>query len=473
VALEAASRGLRIGLIDKGDFASGTSGRSSRAVYGGLRYLAQGRIGLIRESLRERTRIARLVPHLIAPLPLLMPTRRGLDRVAAADGLAVYGVLDRGGGAVAGRRRVGAEEAARMTGGLVSGIGGYRFFETVTDDARLTLQIALHAASLGAFVANYVEVRELLGSGRVDGVAATDVITGETVELRARVAVNATGVWAADVARLAGRSPFRLRPSKGVHLVFHRAALPLRSGLIIRSVVAGAFQFLIPWGDRVYVGTTDTPYDGDFSNPAVDAEDAAIILESLNRAVPVTLSESDVVASWAGIRPLLAGGASATEDISRRHLVVESPPGLVTVTGGKLTTFGVMAADTIRVAMQAAGLWAEPRRQVMRVALFGSLDAAITTARSRASQLGLDPAVGERMARRYGDGWHTALDLVEDRPSLGDRLVDELPVVKVEAVMARRYEMALTDEDILVRRTRLATMDRRLADSIPPSALNE
>lgn len=465
VALDAASRGLRVGLLDRADFASGTSGRSSREIHGGLRYIAKGDVALVRQSLRERRRVARLVPHLIRPLPFFIPTRSIAAHWSAAAGLMAYDALDSRPRVVPGRRRVAPEEASRMTGGLVDGVPGFEFFETVTDDARLTLQVALHAASFGAFLSNYAGVVDFLGSGRVDGVVAIDRFSGENVEVRAKVTVNATGAWAQHVQQLAGEDAIRLRPSKGVHLVFDRETLPIRSGLIIPSIVPGSYQFMIPWGDRVYVGTTDTPFEGELDDPGVEADDAAIILDSIDAALGTKLTGDDTVASWAGVRPLLESRRSATEDISRRHVVAMGPPGLVTVTGGKLTTFLVMAADAVDAALREGDMWA-PRRPVSSIGLYGSLDAALVRARSEAARMGLDPDAGDRMVARYGDGWSEALRLVQEDRSMGERLHAELPVLRVEAVMARRFEMAMCDEDIIDRRTRIRSMDHRIADEL-------
>lgn len=470
IALDAAARGLRVGLVEQADFASGTSGRSSREIHGGLRYLRHAEFGLVRESLRERARLARLAPHLIWALPFLMPTRSSVDRAILRAGLMIYDRLATE-DVVPRHRAVDADEAGRMSGGLVQNRSGYLFFETATDDARLTLEVIRQAASRGAVVANYARVEALLGQGRVRGAVVADTLTGERADISARVVVNATGAWADQLLRLAGRDTVALRPSKGIHLVFDRARLPLSSGLVIPSVVPGAFEFLIPWGERVYVGTTDTEYTGDLAEPPVEESDASIILDSLNRALPVTLRRDDVVASWAGVRPLLADKTGPTADISRHHLVAEDPPGLVTITGGKLTTFRVMAHDAVEQALRSMGTWAIADPPVHHLGLTSPLEAELALAGAESRRRGMDRWIGERLVRRYGDDWRQALAMIDARPELGDRLLPSLPVMRVEVALAREREMAITEDDILVRRTRLATMDEKAAASLRGSVL--
>lgn len=468
IALDAAARGFSVALVEKDDFASGTSGRSSRLIHGGLRYLARGDVGLVRESLRERKILRRLAPHLIRPLPMYLTATSPRELAMYRLGLTAYDVL--AAGSNIGLHRPASEaQVRRAVPGLGRPARGYRYFECQTDDARLTVEVARAAHGFGALVANHVRAERLLGADRVTGAQVSDEITGERFEIRAAVTVNAAGVWAGEVRALAtgagatagGEGDWRLAPSKGVHLVFAPGAVRTKVALTVPAAAGdGHFIFIVPWEDRVYAGTTDTPYSGDLDQPAVTEEDRDYILATVSRDFP-GVTGREVVASWAGLRPLLReGGADAdTYDLSRKHAIAEGPPGLVTITGGKLTTYRAMAedlVDRIERALRPAG-----RCQTKRVplGLHGAADAAFQLAGSRAASLGLSPETAERLVRCYGDDWLEAVTLIAADRSLGEPAVDGLPVLRVEAELARTREMAITDEDIYVRRTRLTTRD--------------
>jgi glycerol-3-phosphate dehydrogenase len=481
IALDAAARGYSVALIEQDDFASGTSGRSSRLVHGGLRYLEHREFGLVRESLRERGILFRLAPHLIRPVPMYMLADDLRSRARYGLGLTAYDVL------AAGRnmgfhRWVRTEQVRQAIPGLSgsgsgSGSGGWRYFEGQTDDARLTVEVARMAQAFGAVLANHVRAEALLGGARVTGAVAADAVTGQRFEIRARVTVNAGGVWADRIRGLAGALPGagRLRPSKGVHLVFAPGAVRMKAALAMPSAADdGRFVFLVPWEDRVYAGTTDTPYAGDLDHPAVTDSDRDYILAAVATCFP-GVGASDVVASWAGLRPLLGDGEARTADLSRRHVVITDPPGLLTITGGKLTTYRAMAEDLMdRVA---AGLGPRGRCLTRRIplGLHGPAAAALRLARAETTRLGLPPGTGARLVQRYGDDWREAVRLIGQDPSLGKPAAGGLPVLKVELALARRREMAITAEDVLVRRTRLSTRDASvrlpgLADAVTPSA---
>ena len=329
-------------------------------------------------------------------------------------------------------------------------------------------------------LANHVRAEGLLGGARVTGAVAADAVTGQRFEIRARVTVNAGGVWADRIRGLASwpgalGGAGRLRPSKGVHLVFAPGAVRMQAALAIPSAAGdGRFVFLVPWEDRVYAGTTDTPYAGDLEHPAVTDSDRDYLLAAVATCFP-GVGAGDVVASWAGLRPLLGDGEARTADLSRRHVVFEDPPGLFTITGGKLTTYRAMAEDLVdRVA---AGLGPRGRCLTRRIplGLHGPAAAALRLARAETARLGLPPGTAARLVQRYGDDWREAVRLIEADPSLGEPAAGGLPVLKVELDLARRREMAITAEDVLVRRTRLTTRDasvRRpgLADVVTPSA---
>lgn len=449
VALDAASRGLTVGLVERDDFASGTSGRSSRLVHGGMRYLAQREVRLVRESLRERAILLRLAPHLLRTLPIYVPRTSAVLRT----GLTIYDALAAGVN-VARHRRVDADELSTYAAGMEHEGGGLVYYECATDDARLTLEVARAAAAHGALVANHARVEALLGEGRVTGARVRDALTGETLDVRARTTVNATGVWAGVLQALATDSPRRHVASKGVHLVFRPGAVRARAGALVPSADDDRrFVFVLPWDGRYYAGTTDTAYDGDLDEPTVDERSAQYVLDAVARSFP-HVNERCVVASWAGLRPLARGGNGATADLSRRHEIYEDPRGLFTVTGGKLTTYRAMAEDVVdRVAPRT-----HARTNELPLGLTVPLGEALAHAQATARDLDLPEEFGRRMVHRYGDDWELALARIRQDRALAQPVADDAPVLEVERVLAREREMALTDEDVDVRRTRLTSL---------------
>jgi glycerol-3-phosphate dehydrogenase len=471
VALDAASRGLSVALVEKDDFAAGTSGRSSRMIHGGVRYLQQYEFGVVRQCLSERDVLLRLAPHLMGITPMYLPVGSPVRRGYYLAGLIIYDGLAAG-RSIRMHRRFGADELRRAAPGYGRPSPGFTYAECRTDDARLTLEVARTAASLGAIVANHAAVDGLVSGpgGRVTGAAATDFLTGERFEIRARVIVNAAGVWADHIESMATEAPRMLRPSKGVHLVFRPGAVRSRVAMTIPSR-AGDHRhvFLIPWQDRVYAGTTDTLYEGDLDEPPVTEEDRAYILHAVSEAFP-GVTEADVVAQWAGLRPLLAEGSGPTADLSRRHAIYESPPGLLTITGGKLTVYRAMAEELVDRVAAMLRTGDRCRTASIPLGLTAPLDGELARARTEATGMGLAAATGERMVRRYGDDWVEALRLIRDDRSLGDPVAAGAPVLRVELELARSREMAITDDDVLVRRTRLATLDSRAVLRAGPSA---
>ncbi len=465
VALDAATRGLSVGLVERDDFAAGTSGRSSRLIHGGLRYLEHLEFGLVAESVRERSILLAMAPHLIRPLPMYYPMRRWLDRARYRVGLTLYDGLALGRNI--GRHRVaGLREVHRAAPGLARPEPAGASWECRTDDARLTLAIARAAAGAGALVANHVEVTSLLGAGGVTGAVAVDRLAGERLEIPARLTVNATGVWADRVHALASTEPARLRPSKGVHLVFRPGAVATRVGMLLPSGAGdGRFVFLLPWDGRTYAGTTDTEYHGDVDRPLVEPRDREYVLGAVAAAFP-SVTADDVVASWAGLRPLLDRGPGSTADLSRRHAIFEDPKGLLTITGGKLTTWRAMAEEAVDAAVARLGRGGGCHTRELRLGLTGALPDAVDRAASSAGSMGLDAALAGRLVHRFGDEWRDAVDLMRADRSLAEPLVDGLPVLRVEVQMARTREMAMTDDDVFVRRTRVTTMDEGAAASV-------
>jgi glycerol-3-phosphate dehydrogenase len=465
IALDAASRGLSVALVEKDDFAAGTSGRSSRLVHGGLRYLEHGDLGLVRESLRERGTLYRLAPHLVRPVPMYMLAGDLRHRALYRAGLTAYEALAAGRN-IGYHRGVSADQVAAAIPGLGGRTRGVRYFECQTDDARLTIEVARTAFAYGALLANHARVTGFLsagrGQGRVTGAAVTDELTGQGFEVRARAVVNAAGIWAAEVEGLSGQNPVRLSPSKGVHLVFAPGAVRTTAAMVAPAA-DGRYVFIVPWEDRVYAGTTDTRYDGDLDSPAVSEADRDYILSAVTPLFP-GVTGRDVVASWAGLRPLLGGdnGGDAdatTADLSRKHAIFDEPPGLFTITGGKLTTYRAMAQDLVDLVAAALGNTAPCRTRDIPLGLHGSPAAAVRLARDEVRRLGLPPPAAARLVQRYGDDWREAVALIEADRTLGDQAVAGLPVLGVELALARSREMALTDDDVLVRRTRLTTRD--------------
>jgi glycerol-3-phosphate dehydrogenase len=462
IALDAAARGFSVALAEKDDFASGTSGRSSRLVHGGLRYLEQREFGLVRESLRERAIVFRLAPHLVRPVPMYMLADDFRHRARYGLGLAGYDLLAAGRN-IGAHRSASAEQVRQAIPGLAAPSRGYRYFEGQTDDARLTIEVARAAHGFGAVLANHTRVAGLLGGARVTGAIAADELTGQRFEIRARATVNAGGVWADRIRGLAAGGTERLLPSKGVHLVFAPGTIRAGAALVLPSAAGdGRFVFLIPWEDRFYAGTTDTPYSGDLDRPAVDDPDRDYILAAVTRYFP-EVTGRDVVASWAGLRPLLSQDETRadarTYDLSRNHVVFEDPPGLFTITGGKLTTYRAMAEDLVDRVAGALGPRQRCRTRSIPLGLHGSAPAAVRLATAEVARLGLPPRAGARLVRRYGDDWRQAVRLIEGDRSLGEPASAGLPVLNVELGLARSREMAITDEDVLVRRVRLTTRD--------------
>jgi glycerol-3-phosphate dehydrogenase len=483
IALDAASRGFSVALVERDDFASGTSGRSSRLVHGGLRYLEHREFGLVAESLRERGILFRLAPHLVRPIPMYMLADDLRRRATYRAGLAAYELLAAGRN-IGYHRSASAEQVRQVIPGLGGRSRGFRYFECQVDDARLTIEVARAAHGFGAVLANHARVTRLLGDGRVTGAVVADELTGQRFEVRARAVVNAAGVWADRVTRLAGSDGSdrpggsdgssgpdgsgggRLRPSKGVHLVFGPGAVRTKAALVIPSGADdGRFIFIIPWEERVYAGTTDTAYPGsDLEHPGVDAVDCDYILSAVARSFP-GVTERDVVASWAGLRPLLSQdedlGDARTSDLSRKHAIFTEPPGLFTITGGKLTTYRAMAQDLVDRVAAALGDARPCLTRRIPLGLHGSAAAAVRLARAEVGRLGLPPRTAARLVQRYGDDWPEAARLIGEDASLGEPVVSTLPVLGVEVALARSREMALTDSDVYVRRTRLTTLGFR------------
>jgi glycerol-3-phosphate dehydrogenase len=470
VALDAASRGLRTALVERDDFASGTSSKSSKLVHGGLRYLQQKEFVLVYENLAERQRLLDNAPHLVHPLPFLIPLF-GKEGVVNKAVVRIYSnalwLYDLTGGLRIGKlhKRVTREEALAHVPTLDTRrlVAGFLYYDAQTDDARLTLAIARTAAvDYGVVALNHAGVTALLkdAEGRASGARLDNGI-----EVRARVVVNAAGVWSDDVRALdEGRHPQTIRPAKGIHLTVPWSKVRCDIAAVIPVRKDGRSIFVVPWGDRVYIGTTDTDYDGPLENPQCTPDDVAYLLDAVNASLLEPLKDDDVLGTWAGLRPLVRDAKSEkTADLSRRHAVGRSASGVVTVTGGKLTTYRKMAADSVDEVVAAIG---HGRRNRMRrsrtkkLALHGAQGTDELRAPGAAARLGTSDAVLEHLVGRYGGDARTLLAMVAAQPTLGEPLVPTLPYLKAEALYAARYEMATTVDDVLARRTRARLLAR-------------
>jgi glycerol-3-phosphate dehydrogenase len=457
VALDAVTRGLSVALVERHDFASGTSSKSSKLVHGGIRYLQQREVGLVYEALAERQVLRRTAPHLVHVLPFLLPvlTRDGLVPRPLARALgSVMWMYDLTGGARIGKlhKRISKDTALAHMPTLRADrlAASYLYYDAQADDARLTLAIARSAADRGAAVANYAEVLGMLKDDAGRTVGATVHADGERIDVRAQTVVNATGVWADHVRALdEGADPHSLRPAKGIHITVPWDRLRNDIAIVLPVAKDRRSIFVVPWGDFAYVGTTDTDYDGPLDDPQCTPDDVRYLLDAVNAAIATPIGPADVLGTWAGLRPLVRDAGSArTADLSRRHSVTRSASGVVTVTGGKLTTYRRMSADTIDIVV--ADLDVKARSRTKRVQLRGAhgYDAP-----------GLDP----HLAGRYGGDARAVAALEDADPTLARPVVAGLPYRWSEVVYAVREEMAVSVDDVLSRRTRARLLARDAA----------
>lgn len=486
VALDAVTRGLSVALVERDDFAAGTSSKSSKLIHGGLRYLQQGDVRLVYEALHERQRLIRNAPHLVGVMPFLIPvlTKDGpvSKRIAKALRSALW-MYDLTGGIRIGKRhrRLGADAALAHCPTLPADriSGGFIYYDAQADDARLTLEVARTAAAHGAIVANRCEVVELTRSGgaadgAVDGAVVRDGLSGETFPVRARCVVSATGVWVDAVRALdEGIDPETVRPAKGVHVTVPWELVRNDIAVIVSVPKDKRSLFLVPWGplpdgtfEHCYVGTTDTDYVGDLDDPQTNDDDLDYVLGALAHSITPPsgrpIARDDVTAVWAGLRPLVKSASSGrTADLSRQHQVTTSAAGVVTVTGGKFTTYRRMAEDTVDVVMDRLGRprsWRTGRSRTKRLRLVG--------AEGYRTPAGDHPH--HRLSRRYGGAVSEVKDLIRADPSLAEPLVPGLRYLRAEAVHAARHEMATTVTDVLARRTRAHLEDRAACRSAAP-----
>ena len=470
VALDAASRGLKVALVERDDFASGTSSKSSKLIHGGVRYLQQGEVALVYEALHERHRLKRNAPHLVQTLPFMIPIlkRDGVvsRKIARALGTALW-MYDLTGGWRIGKfhRRLKADKAFTHLPTMDRQRLGsaYLYFDAMADDARVCLALARTAKSYGAVVLNYTRVEKILHNenGQSSGAVVKPNYT-EAFAIDARVVVNAAGVWSDEVMTSdAGKNPDSIRPAKGVHLTVPWKMV--RNDLAIVIPVPGDRRslFLVPWIPNydgtyqyTYVGTTDTDYQGSIDDPQCTSVDINYVLKALNAAVMTNISADDVTAVWSGLRPLVKSVngekiSSRTADLSRRHKVSKSKSGVITIAGGKLTTYRKMAQDTIDEALTQLQKSAKCKTKNLKL-----IGATTSTPKTNAKS-------AMHLAARFGTEASLINEMIAENPSLGEQLIAGLPYLKAEAVFAVKYEMARTLDDILSRRTRARIINRR------------
>jgi glycerol-3-phosphate dehydrogenase len=472
LAFDAALRGLRVGLVEKRDFASGTSSRSTKLIHGGLRYLEHFDFALVHEGLRERAILTRNAPRLSLPFPFVIPVyenrRRNYDSpLKMRLGLWLYDLLA-GRRNFAPHRKLSRDEALRLAPQLdPQGLkGAFIYYDAVTNDSRLVIELIKAARGRGAEIANYAKVTGFIknGSGKIEGARLLDELSGAEIECRARIVINATGVWMEDTLRLDGHatnvSNTRVRPAKGVHLTVSAARLQVDAAWLIPSLTGHRFYFVVPWEGRVNIGTTDTDYAGDKDHPRAEPEEIDEILGAINSYFPAArLNASDVISSWAGLRPLITDPrASDTTAVSRKEEIIESEDGLISIGGGKLTTYRLMAERGIDIAAKRLS-----ERFDTTAGAAGSEYAAIggelTIAPERLSQIENLPIETTRhLLRDYGSDYHRLIELAREDERLRRPILEGLPQILAEVVYAARYEMALTLSDVMARRTRLAML---------------
>ncbi|OPX13230.1 glycerol-3-phosphate dehydrogenase/oxidase [Mycobacterium sp. AT1] len=473
-ALDAATRGLRVGLVEARDLASGTSSRSSKLIHGGLRYLEMLDFGLVAEALSERgLMLEKLAPHLVKPVKFLYPLKhRGWERWYLGAGLALYDAMSKASGHGAGvplHRHLTRRGALRTAPSLSkdSLVGAVQYYDAVVDDARHTMTIARTAATYGARIATRTRVVDLIRDGeRVTGARVVDLEADRTYTVRARQVVNATGVWTDDTQGLANeRGQFHVRSSKGIHLVVPRDRIRSSSGIILRT--EKSVLFVIPWGRHWIIGTTDTDWSLDKAHPAASQKDIRYLLDEVNSVLRVPLTEADVEGVYAGLRPLLAGESADTSALSREHAVAHSVPGLVVIAGGKYTTYRVMAKDAVDEAVHGLGENFDrrvPPSITEDVPLLGAEGyRAMWNARNQlAAESGLDEFRITHLLNRYGSMVGDVLALIRDDPALGVPLAAADDYLRAEVVFGTTHEGALHLDDVLCRRTRISieTFDR-------------
>lgn len=459
IAVDAARRGYKVLLLEKNDFAKGTSGKSTKLVHGGVRYLAQGNIKLVMEALRERGFLLANAPHLTHTQYFVIPVYSIFYLLFYGIGLALYALLS--GKKSLGKTKILSKKSTldRLPGIRRKGLkGGILYADGQFDDARLAVTLALTAADHGAIILNYFRVSQLLKTeGRINGLEALDEISGQNYRIRASVVINATGVFADSILQMdnPGAVPI-VMPSQGVHLVVNKSIFPAREALMIPKTKDGRVLFAVPWHDAVVIGTTDTPRDRIDEEPKALEEEINFILDQFNRYREKPIDRSDVSSVFAGLRPLVkVGGTQNTAALSRDHTILVSESGLLSIIGGKWTTYRKMAKDAVDRSIVLGGL------------------PAVKCMTGKLRLHGYDPQItyGDPLSV-YGTDAKKILQLMTDNPDLQESIHPDYPYTKAEVMWSVRNEMALQAEDILARRSRLLYLDARAALQAAPGVVS-
>jgi glycerol-3-phosphate dehydrogenase len=475
-ALDAATRGLSVALIEQRDWAAGTSSRSSKLIHGGLRYLEQLNFGLVREAKHEQSlMLNRLCPHLVTPVPFVYPlTRYGWERLYIGAGVLLYDMMS-GRKVVPRHRHFSRRGALALFPGLKEkGLrGAIQYYDALVDDARHTMTIARTASLHGAVLATSARAQGFVRAGnRVTGVQIRCLESGRELEVSGQQVINATGVWTDQVQSMAGRGRIHVRASKGIHVVVPRDRIHGDSGLILRT--NSSVLFVIPWKHHWIIGTTDTDWNLDLAHPAASRRDIDYLLDTLNSVLAVPLTHADIEGVYAGLRPLLHGESDATSQLSREHAVSQSVSGLITVAGGKYTTYRVMAKDAVDLATRGLSKRV-PESCTDRTPLVGAPGYAAFWNRRQAlaRESGLHVARIEHLLGRYGARIEELLAMIEDRPELAEPIEGAPSYLMAEARYAASHEGALHLDDVLTRRTRISieTFDRGVAAATPVARL--
>ncbi len=481
VALDAAARGYTVALVEKADFASGTSSKSTKLVHGGIRYVPNLDFSLVHEALVERGFLLQNAPFLVSPIGFVLPIYDG-DRhpvgmpFTTPGGIGLSSVLDTGlwlYDTLAGRhnlnhhRHLSRETVLKIAPTLVpEGLKeGFVYYDAQTNDARLNMAVIRTAARSGAVITNYTEVTAFsIEQKQLRGARIRDNISGATIDIRARHIVNATGIFAEHVEALTGTEPqIQIEPSKGVHLVLSREMLHVgQEAIVLPETEDMRILFIVPWESRVIFGTTDTG-SGPLDHPTATQVDIEYLLKYLNRYLTVRVTKADIISTYAGYRPLIKPRKqnASTAKLSRTHVVLKNPTGLVSIVGGKLTTYRRMAQDTVDVLSKRDGRkLAHPTEALP---LQGSTDWTIAkhSLQKKGATLGLATEIVEHLGHSYGSEANDILDLIANDPTLARRLIDDLPYIAAEVIYGCRAEMAMTPEDILARRTSIILEDKQ------------
>ena len=461
-ALDAASRGLKVALIESQDIAAGTSSHSSKLIHGGLRYLEQYDFRLVREALHERELlVSTLCPHLVKPVGFLFPlTEKFKERTYVGAGLALYDALRGFQRALPWHKHISQKQINEIAPSLRPDIimGAIKYFDAQVDDARHTLCVARTAARHGAIIATRVRADSLIrDKRRVVGVKAKDLVSGKSIAIKATVTVMCAGIWSDELhEKFELTAGYGVTMSKGVHIVLPGSAIKSNAGIILKTPVS--VLFLIPWGDKWIVGTTDTAYTGDRAEPFASRQDVQYILDQANRVLTPQLKAEEIIGVYAGLRPLVANNkGSATTKLSREHTVDRPAPGFVSIAGGKYTTYRIMGRDVIDLAINELRKLS-PESVTEKLPLVGAdgYFALVQQSERIAEESGLDLETVTHLLNRYGSMISEILELIVSQPGLAKKLHKDLPYIKAEIYYAASHEGAQTVDDVISRRTRIA-----------------